>query len=118
MKTKKETIMKKVILAVVLTLAAGLASAQGRGYGYGYGWQGGGSGGGSVWVPLIVGGTVGYLVSQAQRPPVYIQQQPVYVQQVPVPVYSTPYTSVPPGYHYENLMDANCGCFRTVLVPN
>lgn len=108
--------MKKIILAVVLTLAAGLVSAQGRGYGYGHQWTGGGNGG-NVWVPLILGGTVGYLVSEARRPPVYIQQQPVYIQQ-PVPVYSVPYTTVPPGYHYENLLDANCNCFRTILVPN
>lgn len=108
--------MKKVILAVVLTLVAGMASAQGRGYGYGYQWHGGG-GGGNIWGPLILGGTVGYLVSQAQRQPVYIQQQPVYVQQ-PVPVYSVPYGTMPPGYHYENVLDANCGCYRTVLVQN
>ena len=34
----------------------------------------------------------------------------------PQPVYG-PY--VPPyGYHWENLLDANCNCYRTVLVQN
>lgn len=114
--------MKQVILAVILTLVAGVASAHGRGYGYGY-QQSFGNGGGNVWVPLIVGGTVGYLVNEARRQPVYvqqpviIQQQPVLIQQ-PVPVYSVPYTAVPPGYRYENILDANCGCYRAVLVPN
>lgn len=114
--------MNKVILALILTIAAGVTHAQGRGYGYGY-QQGFGSSSGNVWVPLILGGTVGYLVSEARRPPVYvqqpviIQQQPVLIQQ-PMPAYSVPYTTVPPGYRYENILDANCNCYRAVLVPN
>jgi hypothetical protein len=118
----KERTMKKVILAGILTLVTGMANAQSSGYGYGY-QQGFGSSSGNVWIPLLVGGTVGYLVSEARRQPVYVQQ-PVIIQQQPVliqqrvPAYSVPYTTVPPGYRYESILDANCGCYRAVLVPN
>jgi len=54
-------------------------------------------------VPAIVTGAVVYA---ATRPPV-VQQPPVVVQ-----------PQVPYGYHYENILDANCSCYRTVLVPN
>ena len=55
------------------------------------------------WImPALVGGAVVYA---ATRPPV--------VQQPPVVQLQAPY-----GYHYENILDANCSCYRTVLVPN
>ena len=55
------------------------------------------------WVaPALISGAVVYA---ATRPPVV--QQPVVVQ-----------PQVPYGYHYENILDANCNCYRTVLVPN
>ena len=54
------------------------------------------------WVmPALIGGAVVYA---ATRPPV-VQQQP--------PVVVPPY-----GYHYETILDANCSCYRTVLVQN
>lgn len=63
------------------------------------------------WIaPLVIGSALGYVVSQ--------RQQPVIVQQ-PVVVYPNTYPSVPPyGYHYEQMLDANCNCYRVVLVPN
>jgi hypothetical protein len=63
------------------------------------------------WVaPLVIGGAVGYAIT---RPPqtVVIQNPPnVYYQPQPV--------QVPYGYHYENILDANCNCYRLVLVQN
>jgi hypothetical protein len=39
----------------------------------------------------------------------------VYVQ--PNPVYTPP--PMPPyGYHHEQMLDANCNCYVTILVPN
>ena len=62
------------------------------------------------WVaPLVIGGAVTYAIT---RPPqtVVIQNPPnVYYQPQPVP---------PVGYHYENILDANCNCYRLVLVQN
>lgn len=101
--------MKKVVIALALMLSASLASAHGpRGY----------YGGGNVWVPLIVGATAGYVVSQSQRQPVYVYPQPVYQQPAPVVVAPPVVSNVPPGYRYENILDAACGCYRIVLVPN
>ncbi len=59
------------------------------------------------WIaPAIVGGIVTYAIT---RP----------VQAVPPVVYYP--SSLPPaplGYHYEQLLDANCNCYRWVLVSN
>ena len=54
----------------------------------------------SDWVaPLVIGGVLGYVITR---------QQPVIVQQ-PTVAY---------GYHYEQILDANCNCYRLVLVQN
>jgi hypothetical protein len=61
------------------------------------------------WVaPLVIGGVVGYAIT---RP------QPVIVQQ-PTIVYPNTQPTVPYGYHYEQILDANCNCYRLVLVSN
>jgi hypothetical protein len=68
-----------------------------RGYYNPYGWV----------APLVIGGVVGYVITRPQ--PVIIQQQPqpsIYQPQVPY------------GYRYENILDANCNCYRLVLVQN
>lgn len=56
-------------------------------------------------VPALVGGAVVYAIT---RPTVVVQEQPRVVQVPPAP----------PGYHYETVLDANCNCYRTVLVNN
>ena len=62
------------------------------------------------WVaPLVIGGVVGYVIT---RP------QPVILQQPPIIVYPNTQPSVPYGYHYEQILDANCNCYRLVLVSN
>jgi hypothetical protein len=100
----KEAFMKKFLVASLIGLTALGVQAHGyehHGYRGGYGWG---------WVaPAVIGGAVVYA---ATRPPVVIQQQPVVVQQ-PQTVYQPPY-----GYHWESVLDANCNCYRNVLVPN
>lgn len=62
------------------------------------------------WIaPLVIGSVVTYALTRPQ-PPVVVQQPPVQV-----------YPNIPPapfGYHYENILDANCNCYRLVLVSN
>jgi hypothetical protein len=98
----KEKSMKKLIVVALMSVAS---LAQAHGYGYGYHHSGG-------WVaPALIGGVIGYQLAQPRT--VVVQQQPVIVQQPQVVAPSMPY-----GYHYENVLDANCGCYRAVLVPN
>lgn len=115
--------MKKLILAVLLSITATSAIAQ-HGYRGGHGGYRGGhnnysyNGGGGYrggWVAPAVGGLiVGGLVGAALAAP-YYAPAPVYVQ--PNPVYSTP--PIPPyGYHHEQMLDSNCNCYVTILVPN
>ena len=60
------------------------------------------------WIgPLVIGGALGYVLAQPRV--VYVQPQPVIIPQLPLPPY---------GYHYESVLDANCSCYRTVLMPN
>jgi hypothetical protein len=94
--------MKKFLVASLIGLTVLGAQAHGyehHGYRGGYGWG---------WVaPAVIGGAVVYA---ATRPPVVVQQPPVVVQQ---PTYQ-----IPAGYHWESVLDANCNCYRNVLVPN
>ena len=103
--------MKKLLTILLLTMTlVGTAHADRWRHGGGvyyyhpaYGWA----------VPAIIGGAIVY---EATRPPVYIQQSPVYIQQtypLGIPVYPAP-----AGYHWEALLDGNCNCYKTVLVPN
>jgi len=118
--------MKKLILAVLLSITATSAIAQ-HGYRGGHGGYRGGhnnynsysyNGGGGYrggWVAPAVGGLiVGGLVGAALATP-YYAPAPVYVQ--PAPVYTPP--PMPPyGYHHEQMLDSNCNCYVTILVPN
>lgn len=64
-------------------------------------------------VPAVVGGVIGYEIAQPRQPNVVVvQPQPVY------PPPAAPAMPQPAGYHWEALVDANCNCYRTVLVPN
>ena len=92
--------MKKIILTVLIGLAS-VAHAQHRHHGHHHGghW--------SNWVaPAIIGGVVTYAITRPQPQPVIVQQQPIN------------YPPAPYGYHYENILDANCSCYRLVLVQN
>jgi hypothetical protein len=96
--------MKKFILALLLIVSAS-AHADGWRHGGGhyvwrpnYGWV----------VPAVVGGAIVY---SATRPQTVIVQ-PIY------PPPAAPVFPTPAGMHWEAILDANCNCYRTVLVPN
>jgi hypothetical protein len=59
------------------------------------------------WVaPLVIGGAVGYVITRPIQ--TVVIQNPTNIQPQPVPY----------GYHYEQILDANCNCYRLVLVQN
>lgn len=59
------------------------------------------------WVaPAVIGGAIVYGMTRTPPPP-----PPQAVVVVP-PGYPNP----PPGYRYDQLLDANCSCYRWVLV--
>jgi len=102
--------MKKLVLIIAL-MCSSVAHADGWRHGGGhyywhpgYGWA----------VPAVVGGAIVYSTT---RPPfTVIQQQPVYIQQTYPP--AAPVFPQPADYHWEAILDSNCNCYRTVLVPN
>lgn len=98
--------MKKIITAVVLGLLALSANADpgwnrghhGHGYyrpGYNYNWA----------APLVTGLVIGGAIGYATAPQFVVPPQP----------YPTP---APIGYHYQNVFDPSCNCYKTALVPN
>lgn len=90
--------MKRLITLILLTLSM-TAMAQHRHHGhYGHGGHGWG------WVaPALIGGAIVYGATRPASPP------PVVYQTQPLP-------PAPYGYHYEQILDANCNCYRWVLV--
>lgn len=61
------------------------------------------------WIaPLVIGSVVTYALTRPAPQPVIVQPQQVYPNIPPAPY----------GYHYENILDANCNCYRLVLVSN
>ena len=101
--------MKKILLMFILCAGLGTCiTSQAEGWHHGgghyyyhptYGWI----------VRAVVGGVIVY---GATRP------QPVYVQPVMPPPVSAPVYPQPANYHWEAILDQNCNCYRTVLVPN
>lgn len=109
--------MKRAIIALLLLTASTTVLAD-RGYrgGYNYNYNRGYN---NNWVvPAIIGGAViGGLVYGATRPdPVYVQPPVQYY--APPPMYVEPVPQIPYGYRSEQILDASCNCYRTVLVPN
>jgi hypothetical protein len=72
--------------------------------------------------PALIGGIVGYGLAQPHVvSPNVIYTTPTTVYAAPTEVYTSPQPmvySAPIGYHYESILDANCNCYRTVLVAN
>lgn len=103
--------MKKLIVVLLLAGTSTVASA------HGYGYHGGYHGTSVDWVaPALIGGIVGYQLAQ----PRYVTPAPTVIyQQAPIVTYRTYPAPMPPyGYHYESILDANCNCYRNVMVPN
>jgi hypothetical protein len=94
-----KTLIPKLLLAGLVALSLpSQAHPYGPHWGHShYGWV----------APIVIGGAVGYAL--AARP------QTVVIQPPTNPYYQPP---TPWGYHYENVLDANCQCYRVVLVQN
>jgi hypothetical protein len=98
--------MKKLFLSVLVLLSFAANAQYFRPHHYHSGWG---------WVaPTVIGGVVGYEIARSQQP-VIVQQPPVIVQQPQVMVVPSP---APQGYHWEQLLDGNCHCYKMVLVQN
>jgi hypothetical protein len=102
--------MKRLLTVLALTVASISVQAHeewhhgGGHYVYrpGFGWV----------VPAVVGGVIGYELAQPRQPNVVVvQPAPV----APAPALPPP---APMGYHWEAILDANCNCYRTALIPN
>ena len=97
--------MKKIVLSIIAGLMMTATASQAN-PNHHFGPRHHGHHGGYGWVaPLVIGSAVGYVIAARPQP----QPQPVIIQQYPNP---------PVGYRYEQILDANCNCYRLVLVPN
>ena len=89
----------KYAIAILLSVLTFSALAQHR-------YHGGHHHGHSSWgwvAPALIGGAIVYGATRPAAPP------PVVYQTQPLP-------PAPYGYHYEQILDANCNCYRWVLV--
>jgi hypothetical protein len=102
--------MKKILAIALMTVSASAFAWHNNGY-YNNGYR-------NNWVaPFVVGAGIGYLANrQYYVQPVYYPPQVVYVQ--PQVTYVQQANPIPVGYRQENILDSNCNCYRTVLVPN
>ena len=94
------TLIKVLLASLVAVSLTSQAHPYGQHWGRShYGWV----------APIVIGGAVGYALTRPQT---------VIVQQPPQVYYPNPQPPVPYGYHYEQIVDAGCNCYRWVLVPN
>ena len=97
--------MKKLFAFILIALSIP-AMAQhhhrphhGHGHSGGYGWG---------WVaPAVITGAIVYGVTRPSPPPSVVYVPSPNPQALP---------PAPVGYHYEQILDANCNCYRWVLV--
>jgi hypothetical protein len=96
----------KYLIATILSVLALTANAQHRHGHHRHHGHYGHSGHGWGWVaPALIGGAIVY---GATRPAPQPQPQVIYTPQALPPA--------PYGYRYEQILDANCNCYRWVLV--
>jgi hypothetical protein len=105
--------MKKLLAILLLTISAS-ASAQHHGHrwnhGHGHGHRSVNNWG---WIaPAVIGGAVVYAATR----PYAVVQQPPSVVYVPQPNQLVVPYAAPQGFHWEQILDANCNCYRLVLV--
>lgn len=105
--------MNKLLLALLLTVSMTVNADPLRGYVEHHGGYRGPvfvehyhNSAGDVLVPMVVGGVVGYMISNANQPKQVIVQQP----QVVVPQQTTPL------YRKDTIYDTTCSCNRDVFV--
>jgi len=92
----------KYLISIILTALALTATAQPR---YHYGGHRHHSSNNWGWVaPAIITGAIVYGATRSNPPP------------PPVVVYQPTLPPPPQGYRYEQILDANCNCYRLVLV--
>jgi len=89
----------KYVITILLSILTFSASAQHRHYGHRHnnnhwGWV----------APALIGGAIVYGATRQSPPP-----PPVVYPQPALP-------PAPYGYHYEQILDANCNCYRWVLI--
>lgn len=107
--------MNKLLLALLLTVSFTVNADPLRGYveHHGHGYRGPvyvqqyHNSTGDVLIPMVVGGVVGYALSNATQPKQVIVQQPQVVQQVQQPT---------PLYRKDTIYDANCSCYKDVFT--
>jgi len=89
----------KYAITILLSILTFSASAQHRHHGHhhnnhNWGWV----------APALIGGAIVYGATRsAPQPPPVVYQQPAL-------------PPAPYGYHYEQILDANCNCYRWVLI--
>ena len=92
----------KYLIVAILSMMSLTANAQHRHYGHHHHHH---SHNGYNWVaPVILGGVATYVLTRPQQPPPVVYQQPQVLPPAPL------------GYHYEQILDAGCNCYRWVLV--
>ena len=64
-------------------------------------------------IPSIIGGALVYGAMNSQPHPVVVQPQQQFY-----PIEPGQQQMPPVGYHWEQIVDANCNCYRVVLVRN
>lgn len=93
--------MKRLFLSLLLLVAIPAMAQHHHHRPYPHHGHGGARGWGWI-APAIIGGAIVYGATRSAPPPV-VYQQPVL-------------PPAPYGYHYEQILDANCNCYRWVLV--
>lgn len=94
-----ENSVKKLLVTALLTLlpiSAAMADPYRHHRSHRHNWV----------VPAIIGGTVTYMLT---RPAPAVPYQQPYVYNVP---------PAPFGYHYRQVIDPSCNCYRLALLPN
>jgi hypothetical protein len=92
----------KYLLAIILSTFAIGATAQHHGHRYNHHYRQPHIG--HNWIaPLVIGGVVTYALTRPQQLPPPVAYQPAL-------------PPAPYGYHYEQILDANCNCYRWVLI--
>lgn len=97
--------MKKLIAILSLVVASTGVSAHGYHHHHGHGW-----GMGGAIMPLVIGGVIGWGISQSQKP-VYDNTPKVYnINTAP------PYPGATPIYQQRSQWEPSCNCYVVVYA--